>query len=72
VNAIAIGWIDRMTVEETRQWVPAGRPEKFETQMEMTRAILDQMEGLVRFHRPGTLEEGAISPPSWHRTRHRT
>lgn len=24
VNAIAIGWIDRMTVEETRQWVPAG------------------------------------------------
>ena len=35
----------------------AGRPEKFETQMEMTRAILDQMEGLVRFHRPGTLEE---------------
>jgi hypothetical protein len=37
--------------------VGADRPEKFETQMEITRAILDQMEGLVRFHRPGTLEE---------------
>jgi len=24
----------------------------------MTRAILDQMTGLIRFHRPGTLEEG--------------
>lgn len=58
VNAVAIGWIDRMTVEQAREFVPAGRPEKFETQMDMTRAILDQMEGLVRFHRPGTLEEG--------------
>lgn len=58
VNAIAVGWIDRMTLEQTRAWVPAGRPDKVETQMDMTRAILDQMEGLVRFHRPGTLEEG--------------
>lgn len=58
VNAIAIGWIDRMTVEQTREWIPAGRPDKFETQKEMTQAILDQMQGLVRFHRPGTMEEG--------------
>ena len=58
VNAIAIGWLDRLTIEETRQYIPAGRPETFETQMDMTRAILDQMEGLIRFHRPGTLEEG--------------
>ena len=58
VNAIAIGWIDRLTVEEARQFIPAGRPETFETQMDMVRAILDQMQGLVRFHRPGTLEEG--------------
>lgn len=58
VNAIAIGWIDRMTVEEMRQWIPAGRPEKCETEMEMTQAIVDQMQGLVRFRRPGTQEEG--------------
>jgi NAD(P)-dependent dehydrogenase (short-subunit alcohol dehydrogenase family) len=58
VNAIAIGWLDRLTIEETRQYIPAGRPETFETQTDMTRAILDQMEGLIRFHRPGTLEEG--------------
>jgi NAD(P)-dependent dehydrogenase (short-subunit alcohol dehydrogenase family) len=58
LNAIAIGWIDRLTAEETRQHIPAGRPEKFETQMEMTQAILDQMQGLVRFHRPGTMAEG--------------
>lgn len=58
VNAIAIGWIDRLTLEETRKWIPAGRPEKCETQMEMTQAILHQMESLVRFHRPGTIQEG--------------
>lgn len=58
VNAIAVGWIDRETLEETRRWVPAGPPEKAETQLEMTQAILNQMEGLVRFHRPGTQEEG--------------
>lgn len=58
VNAIAIGWIDRMTVEETRKWIPAGPPAKCETQMEMTQAILHQMESLVRFHRPGTMTEG--------------
>ena len=58
VNAVAIGWIDRMTVEQAREFIPAGRPDTIETQMDMTRAILDQMEGLVRFHRPGTLEEG--------------
>ena len=58
VNAVAIGWIDRMPVEQAREFIPAGRPDTIETQMDMTRAILDQMEGLVRFHRPGTLEEG--------------
>lgn len=58
VNAIAIGWIDRQTAAQTREWVPAGRPETFETQMDMTRAVVDQMETIVRFHRPGTLEEG--------------
>lgn len=58
VNAIAIGWIDRMTVEQARAFIPAGRPENIETQMDMIRAILDQMQNMVRFHRPGTLEEG--------------
>jgi 3-oxoacyl-[acyl-carrier protein] reductase len=58
VNGVAIGWIDRLTAEQTRQMIPAGRPEKAETQEEMIRAIMDQMQGLVRFHRPGTLEEG--------------
>jgi NAD(P)-dependent dehydrogenase (short-subunit alcohol dehydrogenase family) len=58
VNAIAIGWVDRMTLEEVQRHIPAGRPERCETQMDMTRAILDQMTGLIRFHRPGTLEEG--------------
>lgn len=58
VNAIAIGWIDRQTKEESRKIIPPGRPEKIESQMDMMQAILDQMEGLVRFHRPGTREEG--------------
>jgi 3-oxoacyl-[acyl-carrier protein] reductase len=58
VNGIAVGWIDRITLEECRKWVPEGQPSKYETQMEFTQAILDQMSGLVRFHRPGTLEEG--------------
>jgi len=58
VNGVAIGWIDRLTAEQSREFIPAGRPEKTETQEEMVRAILDQMQGLVRFHRPGTLEEG--------------
>jgi len=58
VNAVAIGWVDKLTRDETRQYVPEGRPDKCETQMDMTRAIVDQMEGLVRFHRPGTQEEG--------------
>nr|WP_298103527.1 SDR family oxidoreductase [uncultured Shinella sp.] len=58
VNGIAIGWIDHMTLEQVREWVPEGQPAKHETQMEFTQAILDQMSSLVRFHRPGTLEEG--------------
>jgi NAD(P)-dependent dehydrogenase (short-subunit alcohol dehydrogenase family) len=58
VNAIAIGWIDRLTLEETRQWIPAGQPARYETQMELMQSIIEQMYNLVRFHRPGTLEEG--------------
>jgi 3-oxoacyl-[acyl-carrier protein] reductase len=58
VNAIAIGWIDRLSLEETRQWIPAGRPAKFETQLEMMQAILDQAYYCVRLRRPGRLEEG--------------
>lgn len=58
VNAIAIGWIDRQTIDQYREWLPEGRPAKVETQMDMTQAIVDQMQGLVRFRRPGTLTEG--------------
>jgi NAD(P)-dependent dehydrogenase (short-subunit alcohol dehydrogenase family) len=58
VNGIAIGWIDRLTLAETREWIPAGPPERCETQAEMMRAILDQMYNLARLRRPGTLAEG--------------
>jgi NAD(P)-dependent dehydrogenase (short-subunit alcohol dehydrogenase family) len=58
VNAIAIGWIDRLSLEETREWIPAGRPANYETQMDLMHAILDQMYNLVRLRRPGRLDEG--------------
>ena len=58
VNAIALGWIDRLTLEETRQWIPAGRPAKCETPLEMMQAVLDQAYNLARFRRPGRLDEG--------------
>lgn len=58
VNAVAIGWIEKLTRAEVRAMIPEGLPDKYETQIDMARGILDQMEGLVRFGRPGTLEEG--------------
>jgi len=47
-----------MTIAQVREHIPAGHPETCVTQMDMVRAILDQMQAMVRFRRPGTLEEG--------------
>jgi NAD(P)-dependent dehydrogenase (short-subunit alcohol dehydrogenase family) len=58
VNAIAVGWIDRLNLEETHQRIPAGRPAKYETQLELMQAVLDQAYNFVRFRRPGRLDEG--------------
>lgn len=58
VNAIAVGWIGRVTAEQVREWVQQGPPAKTETQPELMQAVLHQITSLVRFHRPGTLEEG--------------
>ena len=58
VNGIAIGWIDRMTLEQANAFLPERRAEKPEDQMHFFRAIFDQMNSLVRIPRLGTLEEG--------------
>lgn len=58
VNGIAIGWIDRILLEQADAFLPARQPGKPQEQMQFFRAIFDQLNSLVRIPRLGTLEEG--------------
>lgn len=56
-NGVAIGWVDHMTIEQVRDWIPRVNPPRPTTIEERLTVLLNQMMDIVRLGRPGTLTE---------------
>lgn len=56
-NGVAIGWVDHMTMEQVRDWIPRDNPVEPGTVEERLTVLLNQMMEIVRLGRPGTLAE---------------